>query len=369
MCPNMRPRSRLILDILMRLQLGAIRFMIKQIFWNTIERRLRSFWRLGLFVGVYYLFTEGFIIILLFISGMIDVLFGVEHQSFIAGVQPMQFMSNPLVGFLAISGATCLVALGTTFLFGKWIDHRKFKEFGFKLSKIWWQDFAFGITMGAFLMGLIFLFGWITGMVNVRGFFVSFIADMSFVVVFIQSLLLFVFVGVYEEIVFRGYLLINLAEGLNLKILGKTWALVISIMLTSMIFGVMHMDNPNATWVSTTNIMLAGIFLGMGMFLTGSLAIPIGLHISWNFFQGSVFGFPVSGMHTAAAMIATESAGPAWLTGGAFGPEGGALGLIAILVGSGLTLLWLRRRGRLSFHTELGVYNPIYSGNKENPVS
>jgi len=339
------------------------------ILWNTTELRLRSFWRLGLYAGVYYIFTEGFILILLFISGMIAVPSGAEHQPFIAGVQPMQIMGNPLVGFLIISGATCFGALAVTFLIGKWIDHRKFKEFGFKFSKTWWQDFAFGITLGAFLMGLIFLFSWITGMVNVRGFFISFIADMSFAVVFIQSFLLFIFVGVYEEVVFRGYLLINLAEGLNKKFLGSKWALVVSIALTSLIFGLSHMDNPNATWVSTTNIMLAGIFLGMGMFLTGSLAIPIGLHISWNFFQGAVFGFPVSGMHTAAAIIATESAGPTWLTGGAFGPEGGAFGLIAIFVGSGLTLLWLRRRGRLMLYTDLSVYNPIYRGNKVNPVS
>jgi len=340
--------------------------MLKRLFWNTRERRLRSFWRLGLYVGAYFLFTEVFILILLFITGMIAVSSGVEHQPFIAGVQPMMIMGNPLVGFLLISGATCLGALGTTFLIGKWIDHRKFKGFGFKFSKTWWKDFAFGFTLGAFLMGLIFFFGWITGTVNLRGFFVSFIPNMSFTAVFIQSLLLFVFVGVYEEIVFRGYLLINLAEGLNMKFLGKTWALVISIVLTSLIFGLSHFDNPNATWISTVNIVLTGVFLGIGMFLSGNLAIPIGLHISWNFFQGIVFGFPVSGMNTGAAMIATESAGPVWLTGGAFGPEGGALGLIAILLGSGMTLIWLRRRGHLSLQTSLTVFEPVLIGNNKS---
>ena len=343
--------------------------MIKGIFWNTVERRLRSFWRLSLYIGAYFLFTEGFILILLFILGLIASPTGVEHQPFIAGVQPMQIMGNPLVSFLVISGTTCLGALAVTFLIGKWIDHRKFKEFGFKFSKIWWQDFAFGITLGAFLMGVIFLFSWITGMVHLRDFFVSFIPNMSFAVVFIQSLLLFVFVGVYEEIVFRGYLLINLAEGLNSKFLGKKWALVISIVMTSLIFSLSHLDNPNATWVSTINIMLAGIFLGLGMFLSGNLAIPIGLHISWNLFQGVVFGFPVSGMHTAASIIATESSGPTWLTGGAFGPEGGVLGLIAILLGSGLTTIWLRRRGRLSLHSSLAVYEPVRRGSRENQAS
>ncbi|MEA3327106.1 MAG: CPBP family intramembrane glutamic endopeptidase [Chloroflexota bacterium] len=343
--------------------------LLKRLFWNSTEQRLRTIWRLGLFVGSFIMLTVICFVILLFLAVMTDDIFGLKPQHLIAGLQPMQIMENPWVGSLVIPGAICMGTIAATFLIGKWIDRRRFIDFGFKFSKIWWKDFSFGIALGALLMGLIFLFGWITGTINPRGYFVSFRGDVSFAAGIIQSLLLYVFVGVYEEILFRGYLLLNLAEGLNNKILGKRWALVATIALTSLVFGWLHLDNPNATWVSTVNIAFAGIFLGLGMFLTGSLAIPIGLHISWNIFQGNVFGFPVSGMVNGATIIATESVGPAWLTGGAFGPEGGAFGLMAIILGSGLILLWVRIRGRLYLQTNLAVFEPVPMGNKKNPAS
>ncbi len=168
---------------------------IKGLFWNTSERRLRSFWRLSLYIGGYFIFTEGFILFVLFISGMIAAPFGVDHQPFLAGVQPLQIMANPLVGFMVISGLTCLGAVVVTFLFGKWLDHRRLTEFGFKFSRIWWLDFIFGIMLGAILMGLIFLISWITGMVTVRGFFNNYVPDQAFIIVILQSLLIFDFCG------------------------------------------------------------------------------------------------------------------------------------------------------------------------------
>ena len=96
---------------------------------------------------------------------------------------------------------------------------------------------------------------------------------------------------------------------------------------------------------STLNIALAGIFLGLGLIWTNELAIPIGLHISWNLVQGNVFGFPVSGTTTVGAtVIQIEQSGPIWLTGGAFGPEAGVLGIAAMLLGMLLIWLYLRRQ-------------------------
>jgi len=150
--------------------------------------------------------------------------------------------------------------------------------------------------------------------------------------------------------------LINLAEGLNHHRIGKRNALLLAYGISSLVFGLLHLGNPNANWVSVLNISLAGLFLGLGMVLTGSLAIPIGLHITWNFFQGNVFGFPVSGIQAGASVIATQSVGPAWLTGGVFGPEGGLLGLGAMLIGILLILLWVRRRGNLNLDVDLAQY-------------
>ena len=92
----------------------------------------------------------------------------------------------------------------------------------------------------------------------------------------------------------------------------------------------------------------------MGTVLTGELAIPIGLHVSWNFVQGSVLGFPVSGQSVGPTLIAIEQGGPEWLTGGAFGPEAGALGVAVELLGIAAVVLWVRRRrGRATPHLAL----------------
>jgi len=168
----------------------------------------------------------------------------------------------------------------------------------------------------------------------------------------------FLFVGYYEELLVRGYLLRNLAEGLGLGTISTRWALLLAWLFTSALFGFLHAGNPNASAVSSANIGLAGLFLGLGILLTGELAIPIGLHIAWNFFQGNVFGFPVSGTRVSdATLFAIQQRGPAQWTGGAFGPEAGLIGLVAIAIGSGLILLWVRwRTGRIAIHTPFAEY-------------
>jgi hypothetical protein len=103
--------------------------------------------------------------------------------------------------------------------------------------------------------------------------------------------------------------------------------------------------------ISTLSITFAGLLLGTGYVLTGRLAIPTGLHITWNFFQGNIFGFPVSGLEPlGATFISIEQGGPTLFTGGAFGPEAGLLDPAATIVGSLLIWLWVRARsgdGRL----------------------
>ena len=114
----------------------------------------------------------------------------------------------------------------------------------------------------------------------------------------------------------------------------------------------------NATVVSTVNLFLAGLFLGLPFLLTDQLAMPIGIHITWNFFQGNVFGFPVSGTsNNETTFIAVHQNGPDMWTGGAFGPEAGLLGLAAIIVGSLLIIWWAKRtRGAVGFELAVAEY-------------
>ena len=168
-------------------------------------------------------------------------------------------------------------------------------------------------------------------------------------------MVLFLCVGIYEELLSRGYQLKNMAEGLNYPGIGPRGAILLAWILSSSVFGLAHLANPGSTLVSTVNIAFAGLLLGVGYVLTGSLAIPIGLHITWNFFQGNVFGFPVSGMDDiGATFFEISQGGPTSITGGAFGPEAGLVDIISSVVGSFLIVLWVRfRSGKATLETSI----------------
>ena len=195
----------------------------------------------------------------------------------------------------------------------------------------------------------------------VTGAFRSLLPGAPFALAILLPATLFLCVGIYEELLFRGYELRNVAEGLNLSRVGPRNAVVLAWVLSSSFFGYLHANNPNANLLSTFNVALAGLMLGFGYVLTGELAIPIGLHITWNFFEGSVFGFPVSGLSPlGATFLSTDQGGPTLWTGGSFGPEAGLLGPASMILACLITALWVRlRRGGLSIHTPIaGGPNP-----------
>ncbi len=312
--------------------------VIKAFFWNTQERRLRAFWRLLIFSLLLLLIT----LITSIILGLLLQLFNGTVADF-AGAFAMQTV-------LALA-----VTILSMWLAARFLDRRPFADFGFHLSRSWFVDLGFGLLLGALLMTGIFLIEWAAGWLTVRDTFYTDDPSQPFATAIFVPLLLFLGVGIYEEMLLRGYVLHNLAEGLNIGRIGPRLAIVLAWLLSSLIFGLLHASNPHATFISTSNIALAGIFLGLAYVLTGELALPIGLHISWNFFQGNVFGFPVSGgSFQTATFIAIRQGGPDLWTGGAFGPEAGLLGVAAMLVGSALILLWVRFR-----HHKLTLYGPL----------
>lgn len=149
---------------------------------------------------------------------------------------------------------------------------------------------------------------------------------------------------IYEELLIRGYLMKNIAEWLNHPKISKRTALAATVIITSVLFGFLHLGNPNSSAISTINIILAGISLSLGILLNGELSLPIGLHISWNFFQGAVFGFPVSSVTTPSSLISFRQSGLKAITGGAFGPEAGLIGVAALITRSILTVFWFKKR-------------------------
>lgn len=146
-------------------------------------------------------------------------------------------------------------------------------------------------------------------------------------------LAIFIVVGWQEELLSRGYWLQNLSEGL-----GTAWGVLIS----SGIFAVMHVFNPHASPIAVILLVGAGLFMACGYLRTRCLWLPIGLHIGWNFFEGPVFGFAVSGTGSFT-LIRQSTTGPELLTGGAFGPEAGLLILPALVSGI-LLIYWYTRK-------------------------
>jgi uncharacterized protein len=255
-----------------------------------------------------------------------------------------------------ISGVAGLVGAAlTVWLAGRFLDRRPFVDFGFHLGAGWWLDFLFGMALGALLMTTVFLVELGLGWVEVTGAFETYGTGDPFAVSMLLPAAAFLCVGFSEETVFRGYQLKNAAEGLNYPALGPRGAVLLAWVSSSVFFALLHADNPSATPVSTFNIVLAGLMLGFGYVLSGELAIPIGLHITWNLFQGAVYGFPVSGFGPfGATFLTTKQGGPDLWTGGSFGPEGGLLGPAAMFLGILLIALWTRlRTGKISLHAPI----------------
>jgi uncharacterized protein len=335
----------------------ATQSKIKQLFWNQDEKRLRAFWRLSIHTILLFIFTAVFTTGLMFFAVLFNLTSGISAQNLITEANGTPVLEASWITMVFAPLATSLAVFSATALTGRLVDRRRFRDFGINLSPGWWVDLIFGLGLGALLMTLIFLVGWLTGSIRVTGFFQVQNQDMSFISGISMALIFFIFVGIYEELLSRGYHLINLAEGFNHQSIGGRWALLSAYGVSSLIFAILHLGNPNATLVSVINIFLAGLFLGLGMVLTGSLAIPIGLHITWNFFQGNVFGYAVSGIQTGVTIVATEPVKNPWLMGNAFGPESGLISVIAMAFGVWLTVLWVRKRGRLALHEDLAVYS------------
>ena len=146
-----------------------------------------------------------------------------------------------------------------------------------------------------------------------------------------KGFVLAVLAGILEEILFRGLLF-----RLSAKIFG-TWG---ALLLTSALFGAAHAANPGATVSSSLAIGLeAGTLLGAAYAATTRLWLPIGMHIGWNFTEGSLFSMSISGTTAQSGLIHGAVSGPQILTGGQFGPEAS---IVAVLVCMAVALLLLR---------------------------
>jgi membrane protease YdiL (CAAX protease family) len=133
-----------------------------------------------------------------------------------------------------------------------------------------------------------------------------------------------------EELMFRGYLFQR-----GIEIFGTTTA----TLLGAAIFALAHLFNPYLSWLAVVNIFLAGIFFSLCYLQTGSLWLPMAAHATWNLVLAKVLGVTVSGLDFGRSLLVVgDISGPDWLTGGGFGPEGGAAATVALLLGTAALL-------------------------------
>jgi membrane protease YdiL (CAAX protease family) len=329
---------------------------IRNVFWNSDQRRLRALWRvMGQVFLLIAIMIGAQIAVGTFVLGAVVAggELNADQLSDPQGLQQLIMQDPRLMVVLQLSTGVSIIL--SVWIAGRFLDQRPFADFGFHLDRNWWVDLGFGMAQGAALMLLIFLIELAVGWITITDTFATRHPEARFLPAILPSLVTFLAVGFYEELFSRGYQLQNLAEGLNWGVIGPRGAIFIATALSSAVFGVLHAMNPNATPISTLYLIIAGCHLATGYLLTGELAIPVGQHITWNFFQGNVFGFPVSGTDfRSATFIRIEQGGPQLWTGGPFGPEAGFIGLAAMIVGVLWTIAWVRwRRGEVGLRLSL----------------
>ena len=241
---------------------------------------------------------------------------------------------------VVVVGGGVGTTLGVLFV-ARETDHRTWADLGLAVDRRWWVDLAAGLALGALLMTGVFVALVGGGWARITRVGVPNLAN------WLATLALFCVVGFYEELFVRGWLLTNVAEGF--RSLGDALAAAIAVVASAAVFGALHLANPGATLASTLGVTAAGVFLGVAYVRTASLALPVGVHVTWNFVQGAVWGFPVSGIASAATVVATVRSGPTLATGGSFGPEASLVGLAASLAGVLAVVAYARVRSlRLS---------------------
>ena len=285
------------------------RSILAQIFLSPDEPRLRAGWRFLLQTLLIFVFGT--------VIGAIALALGILDLDAIWG-QVLNFF----------------IVTGSVYVARRWLDKRSFESLGLKIDRHTLVDLLAGIGITFVQMGFIYIvmpsLRWLT----FEGFAWEFDPVNVVIVGVLTFFVMFIFVGWNEELLSPGYHLQTIASGLNLF-----WGVIIS----SAIFGLLHLGNPNATWVSAAGIFFAGVYLAYGYIRTRQLWLPIGLHIGWNFFEGVVFGFPVSGLDIYALTRITVHGPEVW-TGGAFGPEAGLIVLPSLILGALLIYLYTLRR-------------------------
>jgi membrane protease YdiL (CAAX protease family) len=261
---------------------------------------------------------------------------------FLALMLASGFAYTPASRALQASGASPLLLEPLRFAFlllVTWLCVRLRREplssVGFQLDRRWAREFGVGSLLGLatalFAVALI----WSVGGVRLA------LDPERSVGVLLRGTYVFLFVALFEETLFRGFVFQRLVAGT------RPW---IAQLALGLLFATGHWENPGMegstmAW-ATLELFLGAVLLGLAWLRTHSLALPIGIHLGWNWTQGTLLGFGVSGFEHAGWFRPELLDRPEWISGGAFGPEASVFAVVVDLVLIGLLWRWKGSRPR-----------------------
>jgi uncharacterized protein len=245
----------------------------------------------------------------------------------IPGVRELLQAPTMTPGLQLLGVVMPLVALAAAAVMTR-IEHRTFADYGLPASqafgKRFWQGIPLGFLMLCLLLGLIAAFGGF----SLNGMAVTGVDAVTDGVLYALG---FLFVGVFEEFTFRGYLQSTLASAIGF------WPAAIVL---SALFGALHLGNPGEAQIGAVMAGAFGLLSALALRRTGTLWLSIGMHASWDWGETYFFGTPDSGILAQGHLLNSSFHGPAWLTGGSIGPEGSYLVFGVLIAWAVIIHLW-----------------------------
>ena len=282
-----------------------------KIFKNKYDE-VRPVWKLLLIIPLFFLFTTMLVICFAFFYELSIVLS--------SGVtDPMELTEKFLASdFTQISTGIIqnVVTITLVILFWKLMDKKPLGQMGLSFGKSGLTDLAYGLFLGAASITVVFLILLLTGQIVVE----KSVLEPNFIAVFLGNLLLMIFVGV-----------------------GRRCHVSIVLIVPNVIFALLHISNNGIGVIPLVNLFLIGVLFSLMFLRRGNIWMPIGYHITWNFFQGSIFGMPVSGVSLDGLLTSRVVEGNV-LNGGGFGPEGGLIVTALIIVSIAILLVFTKNK-------------------------
>jgi hypothetical protein len=263
---------------------------------------IRAGWRLAIFLGLDFAFV-----------------YGIVHIPGVRSLLPSQQIFTAK-GLLASEGLLNLLPLLLAAGVMTFIEKRSFADYGMPLNEAFGKRFWQGVPIGFIMLSLLLLLIGLMHGFSLDGMAVGGMAALSLAILYFIG---FIFVGLFEEFSFRGYMQSTLCSGIGF------WPAAI---ILSFVFGAIHLGNTGEAKIGAFMAGCFGLVAAFALRRTGNIWYPIGMHASWDWGETYFYGTPDSGIVAQGHFLNSSFHGPDWLTGGTVGPEGSVLVFLVLII-------------------------------------